>query len=99
MHGKGKFTYKDGSTYEGEWEDDKRDDKHGHYIWKEEHGYSEYKGEFKDDKRHGHGTYTWLDQPGYTYKGDWKDGMRHGKGHQKYPNGSHYDGEYVKDQR
>ena len=52
--------YADGSSYEGHWKNDLRNDKHGLYIWKEEHGFSEYKGSFEDDKRTGHGKYTWT---------------------------------------
>eukprot|EP00435_Cladocopium_sp_Y103_P032285 s3374_g8.t1 len=31
---------------------------------------------------------------GAVYKGEWKDGMRHGVGHQTWPDGATYSGQY-----
>ena len=60
-HGKGKITYKDGSYYDGEWENGKR---HGFGIeWL--YDGSSYRGYYQDDKRHGQGTYYSQNKQSY----------------------------------
>jgi hypothetical protein len=56
MHGKGKYTYADGSVYEGEWRNNMKNGK-GKYI---SVSGSVYEGEWKDDKMHGKGKYTYA---------------------------------------
>ena len=43
--------------------------------------------------RHGDGVR--LDSDHYTYDGSWKDDKRHGYGHEAFPNGKIYDGQFV----
>jgi len=45
--------YKDGSSYDGIWKDDKRDGE-GKMTWVNG---SDYEGDFVDDVKHGNGTY------------------------------------------
>lgn len=54
MHaaGNGRLTFRDGSYYEGSWEEGKR--LHGKWLSPDKK--SEYQGEWADDKRHGTGT-------------------------------------------
>jgi hypothetical protein len=52
-----KKTCSDGSLYEGEYKDDKRNGR-GKYTWPDG---QVYEGEWKDDKRNGRGKHTWPD--------------------------------------
>ncbi len=76
------YTYPDGTTYNGEWEGNKR---HGYGIWIRPDG-TRYEGEWENDKPNGRGILTNAD--GSTYSGDWKDGKRHGRGTVVYPDGT-----------
>jgi hypothetical protein len=82
--------YQDGSRYEGEWKDGKRDGE-GTYSWADG---SKYKGEWKDGKRDGEGTYTYPD--GRRYEGEFKDGKFCGQGEltYPYPDGRRYEGQW-----
>lgn len=53
MHGQGKYTWKDGRCYEGQYE---RDRKHGMgtYTWSDGR---QYIGMWKDGRQHGEGRY------------------------------------------
>ena len=53
----GTYTSNDGSTYVGDWRDDKSDG-HGTNTYKDG---SQYVGEWKDGKRHGIGAVTCTD--------------------------------------
>ena len=53
--------YPDGSTYKGEWRNDKRNG-HGEFKWLNN---SSYVGDFRDDLMHGEGTYTGEDGTNY----------------------------------
>jgi hypothetical protein len=61
-HGKGKFHYSSGNTFEGEYLNDEK--KQGKYTYKNG---SYYLGSYENDKRCGHGTYQWND--GDKYEG------------------------------
>ena len=73
-NGKGIYKWHDGSTYEGDFEEDLRHGS-GHFGWT--NGES-YKGDYLQDKRTGHGIYNWPD--GSTYEGSFLNGKRHGLG-------------------
>ena len=73
-NGKGIYKWHDGSTYEGDFEDDLR---HGNGSFKWANGES-YKGDYLHDKRTGYGIYNWPD--GSTYEGSFLNGKRHGLG-------------------
>ena len=67
-HGQGTETKANGTTYSGEWKDDKR---HGKGTLTFANG-DTYTGEFKDDKINGQGTATSAN--GRKYTGAFKDG-------------------------
>ena len=75
MHGEGKFTWKDGTVYEGKF---KRNEitGTGKYVWPDG---TSYIGEVKNGIRHGKGVFL-NPKEGYKYEGEWKSGLRHGKG-------------------
>ena len=66
--GHGLMRYADGSTYEGEWANDKW---HGHGTWvlcgADGHAQERYVGEMFEGKMHGRGAYSYSD--GSTYDG------------------------------
>eukprot|EP01043_Picozoa_sp_COSAG02_P001747 COSAG02_NODE_37_length_48203_cov_57.745708_31_plen_141_part_00 len=55
-HGTGRYTWKDGSYYDGQWKNDEREGM-GKYTYPSG---GVYDGEWKDSKPHGNGTYTWF---------------------------------------
>ena len=73
-NGKGIYKWLDGSTYEGDFEEDLR---HGNGLFQWANGES-YKGDYLRDERTGHGVYNWPD--GASYEGSFLNGKRHGKG-------------------
>ena len=73
-HGQGKYTLPDGTSYEGNWKNNKQ---HGQGTLTCSNG-SVYEGEWVDGKRHGQGTLTWPD--GTSYEGEWVDDKQHGRG-------------------
>ena len=56
QHGRGKMTFADGSSYEGEWAEGK---KHGKGTYTYAIG-DVYEGEYAEGKKHGKGTYTYA---------------------------------------
>lgn len=52
MHGKGKYTYADGSVYDGQWQNSKMHGK-GTYIYP---NHDTYEGEFVEDQKQVSGT-------------------------------------------
>ncbi len=76
-----RYTYPDGTVYEGEWEEGKR---HGYGVWSRPDG-TRYAGEWTDDRPHGEGTLTAPD--GSMYSGHWKRGKKNGRGVLIYPDG------------
>ncbi|XP_073025697.1 phosphatidylinositol 4-phosphate 5-kinase 1-like [Primulina eburnea] len=85
-HEKGKYTWSDGTVYEGDWEAGKMTGK-GNIIWLSQ---AKYEGEFSGGYFHGFGTYIGSD--GSVYKGSWKMNIQHGIGRKQYPNSDVYDG-------
>ncbi len=76
-----RYTYPDGTVYEGEWENRKR---HGYGVWSRPDG-TRYAGEWADDRPHGEGTLTAPD--GSMYSGGWKKGKKNWRGVLIYPDG------------
>ncbi|KAA8580061.1 hypothetical protein FQN60_005596 [Etheostoma spectabile] len=72
--GTGKHTSAGGTTYTGEWLEDKM---HGQGTLQHPSG-ALYEGEFKDNMYHGMGTYTFPD--GCTYKGHFHKNRLEGDG-------------------
>ena len=87
-----KITYDDGSVYEGEYNDDK---KNGTGKYTDING-DVYEGEYKDDKKHGIGNMTYFNSG--VYEGEWRDDMKNGRG--KYTVGNRvYEGEWRDDRK
>ena len=87
---KGKFTWTDGSFYDGEIKDNVFEG-YGRFRWKEGR---EYTGFWKNGKMHGKGTMNYLD--GAKYEGEFKEGKRHGKGNYIWNKNKYYKGNWVK---
>tara|TARA_B100001093_G_scaffold510127_1_gene575424 strand:- start:126 stop:1406 length:1281 start_codon:yes stop_codon:yes gene_type:complete len=96
IHGKGKFTYNNGDTYEGDWVTFKGRTGKGKYIWKRNG--DTYEGDWIEDKRTGKGKYYFFNT-GSTYVGDFLDGKMHGKGKLTYNNGDTYEGDWIDNER
>ncbi len=74
MHGKGVFTYQNGSVYEGKFRNNKFSGI-GRFTYTDG---CVYEGYFKNDKFHGSGVLTYSN--GCKYVGDFNKDLRHGKG-------------------
>jgi hypothetical protein len=74
--GKGKFTWKSGAIYDGEWKNDLRNG-FGTYTSASSKDWV-YEGFFVDDLYEGKGIYRWPD--GRVYEGLWKKGKQEGQG-------------------
>lgn len=85
-HGKGKYTWLDGTYYEGDWEEGKMHGK-GQLVWPSG---ARYDGDVSGGYLHGFGTFTGLD--GSVYTGAWRMGVRHGIGRKEYHNSDIYEG-------
>ena len=68
------WTWKNGNTYLGEWENGKMHDQGTHTYANGD----KYVGKWKDNNMHGLGTYTWAN--GAKYVGNWRDNKRSGQG-------------------
>ena len=93
QHGRGVFTFPNGSKYDGEFKDHKM---HGRGVLTFPDG-KKYDGEFKDHKMHGRGVVTCPD--GSKYDGEWKDSTQHGRGVDTCPDGTKYVGEWKDNKR
>jgi len=78
--------YPDGSRYQGEMQDGKRE---GEGVLIRADG-TKYKGQWKNNVPEGLGTIIWPD--GSQFKGYWKSGKRHGKGVEISPGGNKIEG-------
>ena len=87
-HGKGKYTWSDGTIYEGDWEDGKITGK-GQIIWSSG---AQYEGDFAGGYIHGFGTFTGSD--GSIYRGSWRMNVLHGVGKKQYCNSDIYEGNW-----
>jgi hypothetical protein len=85
----GKLVHADGTTYEGEWSEDK---KHGHGEEVLASGIT-YEGEFSEGKKHGRGKVVLAD--GRTYEGNFVNSMPHGVGKEALADGTTYEGEWI----
>lgn len=71
------MTYHDGSTYTGQFKDNKRS---GSGTWRSTTG--EYVGEWRRDQQDGFGTQTWKD--GRVFEGQFREGSFHGNGRMEW---------------
>lgn len=89
----GKITWKDGSSYEGFFENDKFSG-HGKYNWGNKR---QYEGEWKDGKMNGKGKLTYLD--GSYYEGEFINGKKCGQGKYVWEKDKYYIGEWKDDKQ
>ena len=92
----GSFTYESGSTYVGEFQNDRRHGQ-GTYIYASG---TKYVGEFKNKYPYGQGVYYFLADDEYesdVYVGELKDNKFHGQGAYSYANGDIHIGEFKDD--
>lgn len=92
-----KFQFISGSTYKGEWKDNK---KHGFGVHELPDG-TKYEGSWEYGKRHGLGT-LWVVRGGAStkqYSGNWEAGKMSGSGMFAYDNGDVYTGDWVSNER
>jgi len=89
MSGYGVITWRNGSTYMGDWEDNK---KHGWGIFRSMDG-TEYVGSFREGVRSGWGIMS--NANGDEYIGEWKNGKMNGVGLMQSCNGDMYEGHFV----
>ncbi|MGH1338911.1 MAG: caspase family protein [Aureispira sp.] len=85
-NGKGRFIYKNGDKYIGEF---KNSVPHGRGAYYGKNG-SVYKGPFVNGKRQGYGTFIWA--AGEKYIGEYKNNMRHGEGIYTFKDGTEQKG-------
>jgi hypothetical protein len=91
------FGFVKGSTYNGQWKDDRR---HGFGTLVYPDG-TKYEGDWSYDQRHGNGT-LWIKEGKKSvkeYVGAWYDGSMEGFGTFHYPNGEVYKGDWVANKR
>jgi len=93
MEGTGKYVYRNGTVYEGEF---KANMKHGKGQTIGFNG-TLYKGEYCEDAMQGHGTFQWAD--GTIYDGAWWDNKCHGTGTMRTPNGDFYTGMFYQGEK
>ena len=86
------FTLKDGSIYQGGWQDGYRMQGHGKWTYPDG---TYYDGEWVKGVRCGYGVFMYPD--GENYEGEWKDNVRHGYGKYTYVSGKVWEGEWVDD--
>ncbi len=85
---KGKFTWMDGSYYDGEINNNYFEG-YGIFKWKEGRM---YKGTWKNGKMNGKGIMTYID--GAKYEGEFVDGKREGKGNYYWNANKYYKGNW-----
>lgn len=93
-HGKGKYTFRDGSYYEGDWNENKISGVGGLYFVD---GNIEYNGEWRNDEFNGWGTHYSDRKKGecwQKYEGEFRNGVKEGRGKMHFRDGSVYDGEF-----
>ena len=92
-NGKGKYTWKSGDVYEGDFIKGDKSGK-GKYTWKNG---EVYEGDFIEGARTGKGKYTW--KSGNVYEGDWIEGARSGKGKYTFKSGGVFDGLFANNKK
>ncbi|KAF9608426.1 hypothetical protein IFM89_009792 [Coptis chinensis] len=87
-HGKGKYTWSDGTVYDGEWDRGKMTGV-GNFCWTSG---ATYEGEVSGGYLHGCGTFNGTD--GSIYRGAWRINIQHGLGRKQYCNLDIYEGSW-----
>lgn len=70
LHGRGRYTWEDGRSYEGQYVDDKKEG-FGIYVWPDGR---KYEGWWRNGKQHGEGRF--FNTKGKSKKGIWEEGER-----------------------
>lgn len=97
ISGCGKFTWSDGSWYEGEVKEGLR---HGVGTYQCTSTPSTYCGDWKNGMRDGKGRLTHgKEGNSFVYDGDWKNNYREGFGLLSYPSGNQYGGQWKSDKK
>lgn len=91
-HGMGQMNFNDGSSYQGQWMNDK---KNGHGIFYFFSG-NVYQGYFVNNKKEGYGEFFYAESQDY-YKGYWMNDKKHGQGEYFFSNGDRFKGFFVQD--
>ena len=86
-HGKGKYVWEDGSSYEGDFNNDVVE---GRGVFKDAEGV--YTGQFLDNMQHGEGKL--VGEGGITYEGQFFETLKHGEGTMTWPDGLQYVGQW-----
>jgi len=91
--GRARFTFADGSVYEGQWALlDKEKRRHGQGVWTRTNG-ERYEGEWLADQITGKGKYYFAGTAS-TYEGELRGGRYHGNGSFKWASGATYTGHW-----
>ena len=93
-HGIGQMTFNDGSFYDGQWMNDKRN---GQGIFYFSSG-NVYQGFFVNNKKEGYGEFYYAKSEEY-YKGYWMNDKKHGQGEYFFRNGDKFEGFFVQDSK
>ena len=80
------YTWADGSTYNGQWLDNKIEG-FGTYLWIDGR---KFYGQWKSNDMHGHGIYIYAD--GIRYDGDYQNDKKEGYGIYIWTDGRRYEG-------
>lgn len=88
-HGKGKYLFKDGTFYDGQWSNNKINGIGNLYF---ADGDLEYSGEWRNDEFNGWGTLFSQTENWKKYEGEFKNGVREGRGKMEFADGTIYDG-------
>ena len=72
-HGKGTYSWKNGSEYTGDWVDGRRSG-NGEFEW---NNGGKYEGQYLNNLQHGKGKHSYPN--GRTEEGTWKEGNKHGE--------------------
>ena len=93
MNGRHYKSWNDGSSYDGDWNNDNMEGR-GLHVWSSGNSYD---GEWLDGKMNGRGVYKYVD--GAIYDGFWKDQKKEGRGFYKWYTGATYDGDWKDDKQ
>jgi hypothetical protein len=103
FHGRGVFTLKSGSKYDGEWVQGKREGQGVEYWTVGVRTDCTYVGQYVDNKMHGHGVYSYgmhaYKNPGAVYEGPFVLSNMEGEGVLRFANGDVFTGTFQRSRR
>lgn len=92
-HGFGTYKWKDGSVYNGNWQNDKMNG-YGKLHYSND---DIYEGNWVDNNAEGYGELT--QKTGLIYKGLWLNDLKHGKGIEIWKDIAKYEGDFLNGQK